>query len=712
MAIDPGISYDIPSAVVEYRASLGDSWIRNDNLRVDRIHNSIGGGFGSATFSWHYGLVKNPDDPGLREYFPLEIDRFYAHVQFTPNSGSDPLIDWYGIVISSRDERLGLDASNLVTAGNQTFQAVTLDWLLTRKQITSSVIHNVPIGTTTIQRGITFNAAEGDQLSGPEKWRNNRSTIKITDAFGFVENLRDGAAWSAYDILQYLLAYHQPTADTGGFELDLDDPSPYSGSDIELALNWFYPVVKTDGRTLYDVLNSLIDQRRGLSWSSQYDDTSQVLLIKVHTYNQLAITLPGAATELPPNDRQLSINVDLSQDASSSLVVTDSQRKYEQVKAVGAFKGACFTIGYGDSTIKADWSGAQQTTYVTGDTSATGDLSRKRADHDIFRSGDQINHVFTRFRVPEDWDGKAGDGISAAQAFVFPALDPDGDLASPSATEVFWIAGLRFKNWLPFLENHDETDPTSRTNNAPADTTSGPRRPFATHLLGGKRYYAHLMGLLADDETTPESGSEANCRVKMAENMLGVHVIPMGYPPHYHGVTHFSPTGGSAEDSSKGPVVDWQDMTVTVFAECDTRLEVSWPDPSEPAVTDTVSILYIRVGERARLDFVPANTIWAIEDGVLKKTAPSGFIRDDRDLLKDISRTAWEWHQLERNAISVTLRQLTSEWRIGDLVTTYGEALGNQKEVNAIVTSIDWDFLRGITTLRTDFADIQFANFA
>jgi sirohydrochlorin ferrochelatase len=105
--------------------------------------------------------------------------------------------------------------------------------------------------------------------------------------------------------------------------------------------------------------------------------------------------------------------------------------------------------------------------------------------------------------------------------------------------------------------------------------------------------------------------------------------------------------------------------------------------------------------------------------GALEET-DGGFVRDDRELLKDVARSAYEWYGQTRRAMTVVIHDLVArvkraepdpptgalytDLRIGVLITRLG---AEPTDVNSVVTKLAFDLRQGTITVTTQYAEFD-----
>lgn len=672
---------DIPATVVHVRASWADDWVAVPYLHVESLGYSVGGAFGSAMMRYEYGRIQREGTTAFAAYVPLAIDRYYVRIAYTPNNAGSVVSYWYGVIISSTDEPLGTSLS--MSAGNQSLTAVTLDWLLTQKQMTASWVASGS-GKQEIDRAIAFNGGDGETGTTVE----NKSSIPGPDGVPvFSEKLINADLWTAADILEYLIEYYPPHDGNG-------PPWSINGT-VRAHLDWFSPRVPCEGRTLYTVIDSLIDSRRGLAW--YVDSSSAGCEINVASYSPTTISLSDDKS-IPANSPN-TVTLDGERQVGRVVTVTDSQDKYSSVRVTGARRGCCFTVGTHDNTLVSDWSSTDEAMYKQGDpTAATKTLAEDKAKHDTYRSSDYLRHVYTRFRLPNNWDGWAGNGTDFPASYVCPFVDSfTGDIAGSGVP--FWQDGLRFKKKLPLREFHDyRSSVESPVDNTPTGATADYLDSFAIANISGTRVMTHELQAWSNNEIGPAGGTEMASNLEVLPNAAALYVRPQSMP-HAQADGEFD----MVVDGSDTPTIfTWLALICTVFVEWDAWVEATYPQNAAAEINDIQSEITIQFGDRARMDYVAKGTVLGVEEGNLVMATQDGFVRNDHPILRDVARLAWQWYSESRKAIRMTVQHVSNELEVGDLLGTV-----DGDTVNSLVTSVRYDFGNGTTDITTQFANID-----
>jgi len=448
-------------------------------------------------------------------------------------------------------------------------------------------------------------------------------------------------------------------------------------------LAWDTPTIVTDGRTFYDVMQQLVDPRRGFAWSGELNTQETELSLRLHSFSDVDITLPQSGNTITANPEQRNLNFqNLNLSTTIQLEAKDSQRKYEQVTVTGARKGVCMSFSFDTNDLAPDWNAAQQTAYNTASAGGKTTVHDKKQTCDSNRQKDSLSAVYRRYRV----------NTSTLDSVLFPDLH--------------WETGIRLQPKLPLLQYHDySTDPANPADNTPAGSKANFRNMFVTIKLpkSGRRAYIDKLNSNSYSELEGDGGVDFSCGVRPRNDSpsfdLTTHSIP-----HVLGLNTFD---DSTCPTDVQPQVDYRTMSCTVFLEQDDVVSSSWPAAADPDVNDMASVLYVRLGgNKARQDKLLVGTILDIDDnGDHITAAASGLLRDDSGWMEDIARAAYSWYATPRKAIHVVFPHFVNSIPIGALLTDI-----DGTAINTMATAITWDHVTGATTLRTSFADVDFTS--
>jgi hypothetical protein len=686
-----------------------DPWVLVEGLYCDWFTKACSPDVSAAECSWTYGRVMPPGETDFGNRFTLGYEGYYIRIDLdqTPY-GTEPWsiaytpIRWYGVIVDSAQDRGGIGENP--TVGKQKLICRGLEYILQRTIVDSSFVKTAT-GETEIGRAIAFNLGSGEDSDHIRK--DNRSTaVGVNGSYIFAASLdeADCEPWYGDEIADYLLAYHHPEDKNGIVKIPFELDPGFSAS----VLRKFSPTLHAEGKTVKEVLDELIDRRRGIAWYVDVNvlsvggvvlsETPQVVVV---TFNKDIIVLPSG-TAIPANPDQTVWLFDDLATIRSHTLVSDTAAQFDRVIARGERLGACFTVSYQTTTLEKDWTDAIGTAYNAGATGAAGygalatDYDRMSANQQ-FRRADKFLKAYRYFRVPPTWDGFVEAEVACP--------DPDNPAG---ATTPFWYAGLRFKDSLPLLTERSYATVASITSEELTKSKAEYLRPFALiYDVSKERYYytdrmAH-GGALADD-LPDKAGRDWSANLRMQDDALGIIVDVSGHPQHAIASFDFTPAD-DVDTSDYSADMPWQQIYATVFAEFDQHLEARWPLVPLTTDADAIKELIIQCANM-RLDYLTPGTAIGIDSAGAVIESTGGYVRDDRTLLKDIARSAYQWYGQTRQALSVVRHYLVPDVNLGTLVTFVGDA-ADLEEVNSVVTSQTFNVAEGTIATQTQFAQLD-----
>lgn len=749
--------FSTANAVTVYtRSSWSSAWTARPYVRVIEATKTLGTAISTARVFYDYGEIMQHDLATFSTYAPLSIRDHWIKIEWNPDAGNanydfavadatarlaltgmavdqkvlqsdtgtiyqfdgplgsetlpgswTALVDsptvnletWYGIVT---DETISEHDSDGTPGGTQAFQCHGLEWLLQRQQITESVVDD-PGGTTmTIPMGLPFNGFRGDNRTGELYFGNKDAVFNY-----FASDMRTAGDWNAEECIEYLLDYFAPV-DSGPMVFEIDSGSAGTAT-------WHNPqAIETHGQTIFNIINAILPRERGLCWWLTVDEDNDKVLLHIDTLTESNISLPSAGGTVFANRSLVDVYYD-NEANNNALLTVSSQRQFEQVVVEGAKRGAVVTLGLGQGTLEEDWSASDQTAYITAAT-ADGDYgnlynqSDKNAVNDQKRATDpKLSRVFTTFKVPAAWDGLVGSGASGAtDRICLHELEPDADHVSPDATADFWWAGVKVESYMPIYEGHDYDDPDSPTSYLPSDSVKQFMRPFAVVKVKAppatvaRDIYEMVdnLGSQALSEDGATSGIEFNCSLAPYDNQPGIQVRPSTVP-------HAMASGVTVTNSNHDPGVDYETLRATVYLTFADRIRTEYPVVLPSERHNHISKLLIRLGELAHADYMPQDTIWSVSSGKLVLTSSAGYVRDDRQQMRELGAMAYAWYQTARSALDLTINHVSSTVQVGQLI----ETVRGSTTVNSVVSMVKWDFRNQQTTYATEYAELDFRSF-
>ncbi len=622
------VIFGAESLLVQVKRRWADDWQTMPYLTPLAAQLSISPDMPRADFMYHYGQIKREDNAEFVDFDPLNLSNWYVRV----------LIDdqqvFVGILMDDRFDLLG--ALNNQPSGDQAMTAYGLEHLLDRASVLGAVTLSGTISHTP-----TFNLVEnyGGAVRG------NRSDSLVDGVYLFANN---DARWSNLDIIRYVLAHHTDF----GFEIDLSGQFDVL-ADIYGAY-WF------EGLTVRQVLDKLIDRRRGLGWYVWSDGST----VSIHVFTVFERDIGLGDVQIPGNPQQVEINAD-TLDVQEVTISQSESQLYDRIVVQGARARTVFTLSLQEGSLNAAWSASDEAAYK----SVAGVTNKER---DAERESDRFAPVYQHFTLSDNWNETANDGMGGDRLPVLPAFNDLAQLQSGSSPAM--QIRRPFNRTLPFYDENG--DPVAPIVIGLASTENSDR-------------YVQLDG-------SGKVLGQAKSLVRMMDEKPGI-VLRAGIN-HALARNHFD---NEVSGSDTTPVVDYKTLLSTVSIETDTRPSV---DVMLNADTDNARVLVLTVHD-AEFWYVTPDTVRGVENGQLQRES-GGAVRDDTDKLRYLAALATGWYGQKRSSITLTTRNLPSNLSLGSLVTSAASSW-HKENIGTVLSSIDYDFVGRTTTIRTGYAELD-----
>lgn len=703
-----------PTITVYTKTAWADSWTEQPLMIAHQVVENAAPSHGTAKLSYRYGKTIQPaigSRPADSSMTTISRPSFVGkYVKITISS----IGDWYGVIQDGDDDRHGLLGGS-VESGVFHYNAVGLTWFLDQVPILQSKVKNAA-GSWLIDRTIPFNGGTDPDPKRKNRvaWKNYDSTLKcFTDRF----LTTTPTAWKASNAAEYILDNFGPVNAAGSvlitFELDTD---ALTFLDYEIGR------LSYDGMTPWQVLNKLIDRRRGLGWHTYI--SSGVVKIKVWSQTDTDITLPSGSV-IPANPDTMTYDFDNAVNIKVAAVGTTLMSKFDQVIVRGERAGSVFSVRP-QTNFEKDWTDTQKNAYNAAASLKTGysslsDDDKEAANMD-FRAQDSLARVFSWWRPKTSWDGRsATDPASGTNQYALPKIDADGELvetgsASPPTYERANIqrSGLRILPYIPLRQGVDYTKPITADVDSDDDAEADFLPPMvffkttairtATGSLDAGWMHGERLNQSVDSNSSKRPYSYS-VDIAVREDAPGLVLRTIGKPQHYIAQDLYT-SNGSWENISSGEGLNHDQWIATVYILQDNYCKATYPLTDDLPSLDLIRPLKIDV-EGAHLDYIAPGTIVAVEAGELKKTTQGGLLRDDRQKLKDIARLAFMWYGQDRRILDLSFKGITTGFSLGHLITEIG-ATGHEETINTCITSITYNLQDGTTRLQTQFGELDF----
>jgi hypothetical protein len=667
------------NAIVQTRKLWSAKWKTVDYLQPLQVLDGVSPQGSQARFAYVYGMNKREDQLVYSADSAPNLDHHFVRVCGVDEHGTTPAPWWYGVIIG-RVDQIDSPIGGTTPKGAMAYEAAGLEYLLDRVRIVGAYS-----GTTLIGYCPTVNLryARGGSLVG------NRSASGTAGAGGrTVYSFGGESVWTVGDFLCYALAHYAPTANGMTWQL---------AGQVEAA-DSMKAVFRVEGLTLRQLLDSLLDRRRGLLWFVRTDGTAVTVEIRT------ALTEPVSIGDLvvPANTDVSRLALDTPTTdpphITEAVVHTTLADSYHRICVVGERVRSCFTLSYADATLTAGWTPADLALYITA-------LGDDPAANDRYRARKEFDRVLRCHRATLDWNWKAGDGEGTSSENVVPALHDDGTVDTSRASAC--APGRRghvLLSWIPIQ---------SPTTASTTDAEPAYERPLAfakdptQAQVSGAYKYVRLDNHGIQDLPT--------AHVAVLDHEMGVQLEAYG---HLFAKNNWAGAGASSKTGGLTGQGDWfyfADLLFTVAAETDTRLQVT-VNLGEP-VAGGGRTLWIFVPD-AHLWYMTRYTVIGVNpDGTLAKYMPAGedplggVVRDDSERLRVIAALAKAWYKPKRQAIRLTVGELTTLASPGAMVQS-AQTVSGDEEINTVVTRRLWDFVRRTTTVETEYWELDFHRLA
>ena len=444
-----------------------------------------------------------------------------------------------------------------------------------------------------------------------------------------------GVKWTGSQALDYLVLYNFP-------------PFTVTVTAVDNCLDYILPAVDFTGMTLWDAINYIANQRRGLTWTLDPDYAAEgegaevSFTLRVRSTSPVSVAA-GTGYTLPAAPVPVSFSEVAEPFISLALSFSDSAT-YDRIRVVGDRPLVACTLEYNE--LAPLWTTAQQTAYGV-------------SDQDPDTEG-----VYRAFTIADDWNwsnfGETTVGI--ANKLVTETVGEGsveiytGAREYDNAGNIFPAASLEISGILP---------PSIGWGNDP----------------NGERQRSVM--LWQDGSTWRElSGAQG-----AGEMSLVINNGADGKPSITIG-------GASDRETLKIRHVDDEDNLVITLA-----FREPYPLMIERA-REVMPLIprELEVSVPARYNYVLKGTVkGADEDGVLDVYAVTTVIDDDTNTLKDALALLWAFYSEPSVLATFSINgQITNMLTllggsVGDLVkditTSYGEVTCNN-----VITSVSWDF--------------------
>lgn len=669
---------------VYIRQYWADAWVLQPNIWCSDVSWSLLPSIPVAQLSLEYGSVLPHGALAYTTQAKIDIAGWYVKIEVDAGDGT---MEWYGFIDEVADEQGGVSSG--IPSGTLRFVAYGMIQILAHAFFTRSRWFDEPLSTLRWS---------GSAINFNDQGKPNRTDMKPAGADSHVFMPRGpekfsgtggsfftpNTYWSTYDILEYIESYANPRDNTGQTKIQISFPNS------NVAPNWDKPTVETEGRSVLDVLNELVNASRLMQISARV--TNNVVDIVIHSLAESAITLEGGKTH-DANTSLLTLQTWAAQD--TSVVVQDSlSRRAVQVVAKGAKRQSVVTVqiakkkGENRGLIEA-FDDFDRLTYDRGASTAAGygaltDEKKKEANQRV-RAQAKLTDTYKTFALHPQWSfWIGGDPVFAQQSAIgtfqyFP----------------YW-GSVQIVDRLPLKElfNYDTAVPITTVPFpiiAFADKhLTQSRKPFVLFERPSETKYIDAEKMANGDDP------KFACYVGLSKEDQAVALDVTGAYQHAIAYARFTPLTVDIEDNGQW---DYLDAYCTIALQEDRYLESIYPDNTLLPTVDVVRRKLIYAGESYERVYVAPETVYDVsDDGALRKvnngTAVENF-RNDEPALSSLAEIAATWVLTTRKVCRLVSGRPTAQATVGQLLTTLNSDTPHAATINTIVSDISVSMRRG-----------------
>jgi len=678
-----------------YRKAVWDgnpaSWVLDAHLWPVSAQQTAAPGLGTATIKRIYGRGKYENNSNLVNGSSLSslAGSFVRITRCDTEGGANEQYLFVGVVPAEEFELKGQSAEGYRSA-DQMITAVELEYLLDVRidsciAVDSGVAKELqwtpPFNVRTRTGGIQGNK------SGLRHTVNGITSYLFEQA-DWIEDT-PFSVWSVYDVLEYLQHFCPSEL---GITLSIPDGHLYSLQSLKGVWNF-------SGKTVRQALNELINPGFGYSWKLAVDDNDSIVL-KVWSLLDRQLTVGDII--LPVHDPADITSLNLWSDAEKTHVsiAADSTPLAKRITARGGPVKVAGTFAVEDGTLEPDWTQQDEELYIEGVSKTLDNYdeleeSEQARLNDQFRASDRMSKVFAAFRIPKTWDWTVRN-IKSDVRLMNPLLDTatgQFDLNTPAPA---WNAGKRLLPTLPFLEGF-EYDKEQPVNHNPTCSEPDWRTCFAIiQRTDGRWEYCDKQKPYS--ATSQPMTDQPGMRVKYNP----AHLLSLNwYDPIEDPPTQIYQRWDEREWSEIA--ADYRNLAVTAMIETDQTFAMTLE-------------FDVPTGREIVID-VPDAELWLAVPGTVYDIGPGGTlkrfsctdpaIRNDRDVLNAALAAAAAWYGRRQYKAVIRHAKVEPLLLIGTMIAGLDVEWTGMR--GACVSSISYDFERGLTTIQTSFAELNIA---
>lgn len=635
----PTLSAAIATSTI---AATAGPWTLRSTLRLDSLALRVFPQVSEAVVSQQYGWIV--EDNAAGQVLPIDLRGLFVRVQVMDGTSTHT---WYGFCPGGSDAVRMTHPSPATGLG--AVPSGTLTWTVVGWEhfLRSQTLQGCYVTTGRLRRVLPFNVrrGRGEAVRGNRAATADDGAVVPTMAGVYRFDPSGSSLWTACQAIRHILAV--AAVDTG--------------------VAWTI----TGQTTALDAVPGVWDVGEGPSYAEALRAVASPELGWAMVINGPSITVLSisdiAVGTLPANPTVVSLDLENTASLAVPRLSYLDQPHYSTITVRGEPLRVMFTLSVAGGTLAADWDTALVAEYVA------------EAD-DAGRRQDKYRTLWSRFRIPDAWDGTIPDGLTSTRP-AFPAITPATGAHDPAVSQAVWPRDIILDRTLPPLvatTDDQPGEPMVFVNDADGDPVRLDEPP--------------------DDAVGARAISVCDDRPGILVQSPYRHMLAAGLTPAYSG-------GGDA------PLYEYLSLQATVSAYTNDRVRVT----VDAIATEPGSV------KREKLIDIPGLHLWLILEGTMTDVdtyeAADRYLRDDRSTLAAVAALARVWYGRSRASISASysdpfvldrLGQVISEVRstgcispAGTMITSVVYSLGDKQSVSFATELFDLDFARMYGTART-----------
>lgn len=651
------------------RARWADAWTLRPDMQATQMVWSAFPEISTAALHYRYGYVMLPGANTPTILTPITVRGYWVLIAIDTDD-TDPAV-WLGYAENPVTNETAAATLTTPATGTQVVPCFGMERIWDHCYVESTVHAGPEDSETWVRSGnipAVFNRdSKGNRTANQDVLNESRPW----QAYAFARPDDDDAeTWSSQDILQHLIGYHAPTSDR---TLDpTPDPSteiPWAVSGLTTAAAWDAPTLDTDGRSVGDLLRSLITPAGMMSLTfgatasvpgrdafGVTTGTPVVTSVVMHFATRLItpVTIPNIGT-LPYDSG--GVNLFCADDPLTSVSHRlDDSDVVDQIVVQGPPEISVCTLEHALTQWVNDWETGDATEYDAGGEDVDGwdDMtnSQRREANEQARSASAYASVYRDLRLSSDFDGKVRESKS-----MFPDVTTGGN-ATGEDVHVPYAGTLKLLDDLPLYDGVDYTAAT-------VDETRGyTRRPilysFETPTGSStKRVPPDLIG----DPTQFFRKQHRQFQFSVTPRNDRGPVLQL----NVEGAPRFVIIAGKEGNDGDGVGLDAYDHTTletTVAFQGDRRPQ--WLQPYTLPSLDVIRRRVYTFNHRSlELVYLVPDTVVGYDDTGDRQTAPGGVIRNPLPRLRALAEMIGQYQHAARYRVEITTRRVLGFLPVG-----------------------------------------------